>query len=94
MRRLSPLSIILVPCNASYQLVGLGTCPQALRFSIPVFQTNRFTYLPWITANTPTVNISAPNILIPADFNFDNYQFCEERKLCDFTLSLFIRFCC
>lgn len=60
MRRLSPLYIIHVPCNASFKWpkVGLGTCAQALRFSIPDFQTNRFIYVPCATANTATVNIS------------------------------------
>jgi len=36
-------------------------------------QCNRFTHVQCTAANTPTVNISAPDILIPADFNFDNF---------------------
>ena len=74
---LSPLSIIHVPCNSSfqYQKGGLGKCPQTLRFSIPVFQNSHFTYVPWTTAQTHTVNISAPNIPIPEDLNIDNSTF-------------------
>ena len=71
---LPPLSILHIPCTSSfqYQKGGLGTCPQVLQFSIPVFQTNRFTYIPWTTVNTSTVNISAPDFPIPDEFTFDN----------------------
>ena len=71
---LSPLSIIHVPCNTSfqYQKGGLGTCPSTLRYSLPVFQNNHFTYVPWLSTPASNINLSAPNFPVPSDFTLDN----------------------
>ena len=70
---LSPLSIIHVPRNTSfqYQKGGLGTCPSTLRHSIPVFQNNHFTCVPWLSTPASNINISTPNFPVPSDFTLD-----------------------
>ena len=71
---MSPLSIINVPCNTSFQYKkgGLQTCPSTLRHSIPVLKNNHFTCVPWLSTPASNINISAPNFPVPSDFTLDN----------------------
>ena len=59
--------------NIKIVLLHWLTCPQVLRFSLPVFQTNRFPHVSCSSSNAPTGNIPVPYILIPVDFSFDNF---------------------
>lgn len=72
--QLSPLSIIHVPCNMSFhsQHTGIGICPKTLRFSIPIFQNEQFSYIPWRDVPGRTFTIAVPDIPIPKDFSLDN----------------------
>ena len=71
---LSPSSISHVPWNTSfqYQKGGLGTCPSTLQYSIPVFQNNHFTYVPWLSTPASNLNIPTPNVPVHSDFTIDN----------------------
>jgi len=69
--QLSPLSS---PCNMSFhsQHTGIGSCPKTLRFSIPPFQNDHFSYIPWRDVTAHKFTIAVPNIPIPKDFSLDN----------------------
>jgi len=51
---------------------GLGTCPEILRFSAPLFQENQFTYIPWNKVSHSNVTLSVPEIPLPQHFELDN----------------------
>ena len=53
---LTPLSIFHVPCNSSFedQEIGLGKCPQTMEFSLPIIQSDQFSYVPWWPATNNT----------------------------------------
>ena len=57
---LSPLSIIHVLCNTSFNTL---TC---------FVSENHFTYVPWATATKTSVNILVPHIPLTSDFKVDN----------------------
>ena len=53
---ITPLSIFHVPCNTSFdtQETGIGHCYRIIEFSLPIFQTDQFTYVPWSPASNDT----------------------------------------
>lgn len=53
---LTPLSILHVPCNSSFEdsEIGLGQCPPVLEFFLLLFQSDRFSYVPWRPATNDT----------------------------------------
>ena len=61
-------------CKVSFthQKGGLGTCPEILRFSAPLFQEKQFTYIPWNKVSHNNVTLSVPEILLPQHFELDN----------------------
>ena len=60
---LTPLSILHVPCNSSFedQEIGLGKCPPTMEFSLPIFQSDQFSYVPSQWARR-TQNFAAESI--------------------------------
>ena len=56
MRVSHPLSIIYVPCGSSFadQKISLGRCPSTMAFSLPIFQPDQFSYVPWQPATNVT----------------------------------------
>ena len=72
---LTPLSILHVPCNTSFddQEIGLGYCPHVLEFSLPLFQPDRFSYLPWQPAtNDTTFQLYYHSLAVLPPLTFNN----------------------
>lgn len=72
---LTPLSILHVPCNSSFedQEIGLGKCPPTMEFSLPIFQSDQFSYVPWRPAtNDTTFQLHYTWVTVLPPLSFDN----------------------
>ena len=72
---ITPLSIFNVPCNISFdaQEIGLGRCPPKIEFSLPVFLSDQFSYVPWSPAsNDTTFHLHYDSLSILPPLTFDN----------------------
>lgn len=72
---LTPLSILHEPCNSSFedQEIGLGQCPPVLEFFLPLFQSDRFSYVPWRPAtHDTTFQLHYHSLAVLPPLSFDN----------------------
>ena len=55
--QLSPLMIYHFPCNTTFpdMVTGLGTCPQRMTLTVPVFSRDTLTYTPWTPTDDDTL---------------------------------------
>ena len=70
---LTPLSILHVSCNSSFEdhEIGLGKCPPNMEFSLSIFQSDQFSYVPWRPATNDTtflLHYNSLTVLPPLSF--------------------------
>jgi len=71
----TPLSVLHVPCNISFdsQAIGLVKCLNTISFSPPIFQSAHSSFVPWSpTTNNSLFQLHYQSLYILPPLSFDN----------------------